>query len=72
MLLDFQDIKIWCISKNRLFNSDNLKNKIIIKQGNQGYWVNKLKIMNQLFCIESKNDLIKFLENYKTNERTIY
>lgn len=64
VLLDIQDIKIWCISKNKLFDSDNLNNKIVIKQGKQGYWINKSKIMNQLFNIESKNDFIKFLEKY--------
>lgn len=68
VLLDFQDIKMWCISKQKLFNSDNLENKLIIKQGKQGYWVNKSKIMNQLYSIESKNDLIKYLEKNKKDD----
>jgi hypothetical protein len=68
ILIDFQDIKIWSISKNKLFSFENINNKIINKQGNQGYWITKNKILNQLYLINSKNDLINFIHQINNNE----
>jgi hypothetical protein len=59
-LLDFDGWKVWIINKSVLFGVCR-DNNLIEKQGLQGWWCKKSKIMPYLTEIHNTNDLVDFL-----------
>ncbi len=62
VLLDFQCIKVWGISKKKIMD-DLRKKKIITSQGKQGYWTCKDKIVEYLTPIGNLKELSSFFAN---------
>jgi len=60
-LVKFDCINCWAISKNDLFKKEMIEQKIISKQGKQGYWVKKSAIEKFLQPIKNKIDLQEFI-----------
>ena len=60
-LVDFHDIYCWAISKSDLLKPEMIENKIISKQGKQGYWFKKSSIEKYLHPIKNKEDLQEFI-----------
>ena len=56
VLLDFTGFKIWGIKKTTLMK-DLVDKKIVVKQGEQGYWTDKNKIISHLTVINNIKDL---------------
>ena len=67
-LIDFHDIYCWAISKSDLLKPEMIENKIISKQGKQGYWFKKSSIEKYLHPIKNKEDLQEFI-NTKTKTK---
>jgi hypothetical protein len=61
VLLDFTEFKIWCIKKSLLMG-ELIDKKIVTKQGNQGWWTKKSKILEYLTPINSIIDLENFIQ----------
>jgi hypothetical protein len=59
VLVNFQDIEIYGMSKDRL--KEMIALNILTPQGRQGYWCQKSKIKNYLTPIKSKEDLEKLI-----------
>jgi hypothetical protein len=59
-LLDFQGWKVWAISKRNLMGPLR-DNKVVTRQGKQGYWTTKSAILPYLTQIYNKNDLDDFI-----------
>jgi len=60
-LVDFNEICCWAISKSDLVKLEMNENKIITKQGKQGYWFKKSSIEKYLYPIKNKEDLQEFI-----------
>ena len=61
-LLDFNDIKIWCMKKEYLFG-DMKNKKILTFQGKQGYWVKKSEIIQFLTPIRNIQEFDYFISS---------
>jgi len=55
VLVEFQDLRIWGMNKDRLKEMINLG--ILTSQGRQGYWTKMSDILPHLTIIKSKEDL---------------
>ena len=66
-LVDFHDIYCWAISKSDLLKPEMIENKIITKQGKQGYWFKKSSVEKYLYPIKNKEDLQEFIIEKKLN-----
>jgi hypothetical protein len=61
VLVDFHKVNVWAIHKSLLMGT-LLKNGIVTKQGNQGYWTSKSDIISYLSTIETMQDLTSFIK----------
>lgn len=59
VLLDFQEWKVWCIKKTTLME---LRGKIVTDQGKQGCWTRKSAILPYLIPIQTKEELVAFVQ----------
>lgn len=60
-LLDFDEIKCWCLSKDKLIELSD--RGIVKKQGIQGYWTEKSKIMDYLTPVKNVSELEKYINS---------
>ena len=58
VLLDFHGFKVWCLNKETVMGPLRERG-IITRQGKQGWWTDKSKIIDYLFPINSVDDLIE-------------
>lgn len=60
VLVGFNDVSCWSFQKDNLL--EMIENKIIKKQGKQGYWCEKSAIEKYLYPIKNKTDLENFFK----------
>jgi hypothetical protein len=61
-LLDFHQLRIWCIKKSFLMGEELRDKKIVTFQGKQGWWTKKSNILPYLTPINNIFELDKFIE----------